>query len=59
MNALSELYAKHFRRQADKDTPKGTFTKGIMEGKLMGKEFRGLLLNILLTLYSSMGQEML
>ena len=60
LNALSKQYSKRFKRQADKSMPpaKG-FTKGIRVGKLMGKEFRGVLLVMLVMLHSVKGRSIL
>jgi hypothetical protein len=59
MNGLSGKYCKQFKRQSDKSMPSTSFAKGIKEGKLMGKEFRGVLLNILVLLHSTAGRKIL
>ena len=59
VNALSKVYSKFFARQSDRTMPGTTFTKGIQVGKLMGKDYRGVLLIILAILRSTKGQAVL
>ncbi len=59
MNGLSGEYCKQFKRQSDKSMPSTSFSKGIKEGKLMGKEFRGVLLNMLVLLHCGTGRSLL
>ena len=59
MNALSAEYSKMFRRQSDKSMPAGSFSKGVKVGKLMGKEFRGVLLCMLVMTHSGTGRSIL
>ena len=59
INGLSKEYAKCFSRQSDKDLPPMRFSKGIQEGKLMGKEYRGVLLLILVMVRSTAGGNIL
>ena len=60
INALSAEYSKLFKRQSDKSMPpcKG-FTKGIQDGKLMGKEYRGVLLLMNVMVHSQAGRKIL
>ena len=59
MNGLSGEYCKQFKRQSDKSMPSTSFSKGIKEGKLMGKEFRGVLLNMLVLVHCGKGRDLL
>ena len=59
MNGLSGEYCKQFKRQSDKSMPSTSFSKGIKAGKLMGKEFRGVLLNMLVLLHCGTGRSLL
>ena len=59
INGLAKLYGKLFKRQSDRTFPKTNFAKGIMSGKLMGKEFRGVLLNMAAILASTKGRNLL
>ena len=59
INALSKVYSKFFARQSDRTMPGAAFTKGIQVGKLMGKDYRGVLLIILAMLRSTKGQSVL
>ena len=59
INALSMLYGKLFCRQSDRTMPVTGFTKGIQVGKLMAKDYRGVLLVMLAILRCSKGREIL
>ena len=59
INALSKVYSKFFARQSDRTMPGTAFTKGIQVGKLMGKDYRGVLVIILAMLRSTKGQSVL
>ena len=59
INGLSKVYARCFSRQSDKSLPPMRFSKGIQEGKLMGKEYRGVLLLILVMVKSQAGVRIL
>jgi hypothetical protein len=59
MNALSAEYSRMFRRQSDRSMPSASFSKGIKVGKLMGKEFRGVLLCMLVMAHSGTGRSIL
>ena len=59
LNGLAKIYGKLLTHQSDRSMPKTNFTKGIKEGKLMAKEYRGVLLLIAVILRSTKGSEML
>ena len=59
MNALSAVYSKLFGHQSDRTMPGTGFTKGINVGKLMGKDYRGVLLVMLAMFRSNKGQAVL
>jgi hypothetical protein len=55
INALAQIYGVRFGRQAGRDLPKCRFTNGIQAGKIMAKEFRGILLVMAAVLRSDQG----
>ena len=59
INALAKVYGKLFARQSDRTMPTTFFTRGIQAGKLMAKDYRGVLLIMLAILRSTKGQTML
>lgn len=59
INALSQLYAKFFSRQSDRTMPGTAFSRGIQAGKLMAKDYRGVLLIILAIVRSTKGRDIL
>ena len=59
MNALAKVYSKLFARQSDRTMPGTAFTRGIQVGKLMAKDYRGVLLIILAMLRSTKGRAIL
>ena len=59
INGLSKVYGKRFARQSDRTMPPMRFSKGIQEGKLMGKEYRGILLLMLVMVQSQSGRTIL
>ena len=59
VNALSKIYSKHFGRQSDRTMPGTGFTKGINVGKLMGKDYRGVLLVMLAIFRSKKGSSVM
>ena len=59
INGLSKEYGRCFSRQSDASIPNARFSKGIQEGKLMGKEYRGILLLMLVMLHSGAGRSIL
>ena len=56
---MAELYGNLFSRQSDRDLPRTKFKKGINKGKLMGKEYIGVLLLIAAILRSTKGRSLL
>ena len=59
MNALAKVYSKLFARQSDRTMPGTAFSRGIQVGKLMAKDYRGVLLIILAMLRSTKGRAIL
>ena len=59
MNALAKVSSKMFARQSDRTMPGTAFTRGIQVGKLMAKDYRGVLLIILAMLRSTKGRSVL
>jgi hypothetical protein len=59
INALAVQIGAHFARQSDRNKPRTKFAKGILKGKLMGKEFTGVLLVMAAILRCDSGQRML
>ena len=58
-NALAQMYGDLLSRQSDRDLPKTRFNQGIVRGKLMAKEFPGILLCIAAVLRSTEGTKLL
>jgi hypothetical protein len=60
IDGLASQYGELFCRQSERDLPKCKFGEGILKGgKLMAKEYRGVLLVIAAVLRSTKGREML
>jgi hypothetical protein len=59
INSLAKLYGKLFTRQSNRDLPKTNFANGIQKGKLMGKEYSGVLLVMAAILESTLGQSLI
>ena len=59
MNALSKVYSCYFACQSDRTIPGTSFTKGIQVEKLMGKDYRGVLVIILVMVRSTKGRAIL
>jgi hypothetical protein len=59
INALAKVLGRFFARQSDRDLPKTQFAKGIFEGKIMGKEFSGVMLLMAAILHTAYGRELL
>ena len=59
IDALARELGTLLHRQSDRDKPKTKFSKGIRKGKLMAKEYTGILLCMLLVLRTAKGAEML
>lgn len=59
IDGLAQKYGTFFARQSERDMPKCSFKGGIRRGKLMAKEFRGILLVMAVLLRSTKGKEVL
>ena len=59
IDGLAKMYGKLLSRQSDRDKPHTNFNKGIRKGKLMAKQYRGVLLVMAAVLASTKGREML
>ena len=59
INGIAQQYGRMFAHQSDRDLPKTTFGKGIQAGKIMAKEFSGVMLLIATILQSTMGRRIL
>lgn len=59
LNALATQYGVHYSRQSNRNMPKMKFNSGIRKGKLMAKEYTGILLLLCTVLRSTFGQELL
>ena len=59
INALAKLYGRLLTRQSDRDMPKTHFANGIQKGKIMAKEFSGVMLVMALILRSTAGRNLL
>jgi hypothetical protein len=59
VNALAQEIGKLLQRQSDRNKPRTKFAKGILKGKLMAKEYTGVLLVMAALLQSKKGKELL
>ena len=59
VNGLARIYGKLLSHQSDRSLPDTNFAKGIKEGKLMAKNYRGVLLIMAVVLRSTGGRELL
>ena len=59
VNGLATMYGKLLTRQSERDLPNTNFAKGIHKGKLMARDFRGVLLIMAAVLRSTKGRELL
>jgi len=59
INGLAKLCGSLFKRQSDRDLPNTNFAKGILKGKLMATEYRGVLLIMAAVLRSTEGRKLL
>ena len=59
LNALAITYGNYLSRQSDRNFPKTRFNNGIRKGKLMAKEFPGILLCMAMVLRSTKGDSLL
>ena len=57
INALAKCFGILYQRQSDRDLPKTNFSNGIQKGKIMAKEFSGLLLVMATIVISTKGRE--
>ena len=58
--ALAKLYCREFARRSDRSLPNANFSKGIRGGgKMMAKEYRGVLLVMLAIFRSTKGREIM
>ena len=59
VNGLATMYGKLLSRQSERDLPNTNFAKGIQKGKLMARDFRGVLLIMAAVLRSTKGRDLL
>ena len=59
INALAQIIGRLFARQSDRSKPRTKFAKGILKGKLMAKEYTGVLLVMAAILQCQKGRELL
>ena len=59
VNSLAQEIGRLLQRQSDRNKPRTKFAKGILKGKLMAKEYAGVLLVMAALLQSAKGKEML
>lgn len=59
INALAAKYGKLLQRQSDRDKARTTFNKGISDGRMMAREYSGVLLVLLVVLRSTKGRQCL
>ena len=58
VNALARVYGKLLSHQSDRTLPNTNFSKGIRDGKLMAKDYRGVLLIMAAVLRSTLGRAL-
>ena len=59
INALAVEYGELLSRQSDRNMPKTKFSEGLQKGKLMAKEYSGVLLILAAILRSTRGRKLL
>ena len=59
INGLSKVFMKQFAHQSDKSMPPMRFSKGIQEGKLMGRDYRGVLLLMMVLCQTSASRSVI
>ena len=59
INGLAKMYGQLLTRQSDRSLPNTNFSKGIQKGKLMGKEYRGVLLVMAVLVRSTKGRQLM
>ena len=59
VNGLAQMHGKLLTHQSDRELPAANFSKGIHKGKLMAKQFWGVLLVMAAVIHSKLGQQLL
>ena len=59
INGLATEYGRQLNHQSERNLPNTNFAKGIQKGKLMARDFRGVLLIMAAVLRSTKGRKML
>ena len=59
VNALAQEIGRHLQKQSDRSKPRTKFAHGILKGKLMAKEYTGVMLVIAAMLQTEKGKDML
>ena len=59
VNALAQEIGRLLQRQSDRNKPRTKFAKGILKGKLMAKEYAGVLLVMAALLHTKQGNDLL
>ena len=59
INGLARIYGRLLSHQSDRSLPATNFSRGIKEGKLMAKDYRGVLLIMAVVLRSTLGRKLL
>ena len=59
INDYAKLYGRYLTRQSERDFPKTSFSKGIFEARMTGKEMTGILLIMAAVLQSGNGRALL
>jgi len=59
INSLAQVLGRCFARQSDRNKPRTKFAKGILKGKLMAKEYSGVLLVLAALLQTAEGKDIL
>lgn len=59
INGLAKVFCRLLSRQSDRSIPKCSFSRGIQAGRLMGREYRGVLLIMLCILRSTAGRSIM
>ena len=59
INGLARVYGKLLSHQSDRSLPNTNFSKGIKDGKLMAKDYRGVMLVMAAVIRSTKGRQLL
>ena len=59
MNGLARIYGKLLSHQSHRSLPSTNFSKGIRDGKLMARDYRGVLLLMAVIIRSTKGRALL